>query len=389
MKVALLTTDNREHDRNHAAPQPYFGTAPQALLQGFTLLPELEVHVVSCLQKPAPAPEKIAPNIFYHGLVVPKSGWMRTFYQGCIRATRKKLREIQPDIVHGQGSERDCAIAAAYSGFPNVVTIHGNMKAIAEIYGRSFGNFYWLAAKLETLALKKTAGVLCNSAYTESLVAPRAKKTWRVPNALRTDFFSPAPVKLANSKPVILNIGVVEARKQQIALLAVARRLHECGLKFELQFIGKQTAGNYYSDVFTQQIADAERAGYARKLGVLSTSQITARMDAADALLHFPTEEAFGLVTAEALARGLKYFGSAVGGSVEITEGVPGAELFPAHDFGALEIAIARWLKQGYFPTTNATQIMRARYHPEIIVRQHLEIYKDILYKNEYPKPTY
>src|SRR5271167_911514 len=100
LKIALLTTDNRDHDRDYFNPLPRFGTAPAALLEGFARLPEVEVHVVSCVQRPVNSPEKIAPNIFYHSLLVPKFGWMRTAYQGCIRATRKKLREIQPDIVH-------------------------------------------------------------------------------------------------------------------------------------------------------------------------------------------------------------------------------------------------------------------------------------------------
>ena len=63
--------------------------------------------------------------------MVPKIGWMRTLFQGCVRATRKKIREIQPDIVHGQGTEADCAMSAVFSGFPNVLTLHGNMRAVA------------------------------------------------------------------------------------------------------------------------------------------------------------------------------------------------------------------------------------------------------------------
>jgi len=47
MKVAFLTIDNRQHDRNYAAKVPYFGTAPEALLQGFAGMPELEVQVVT------------------------------------------------------------------------------------------------------------------------------------------------------------------------------------------------------------------------------------------------------------------------------------------------------------------------------------------------------
>ena len=66
MKIAFLTTDGRELLKQYDTPAPRFGTAPEALLQGFALLPELEVHVVSCLRQEAPSPPKLAPNIFYH-----------------------------------------------------------------------------------------------------------------------------------------------------------------------------------------------------------------------------------------------------------------------------------------------------------------------------------
>lgn len=378
MRIVQLTTDSREHYGDYANPQPYFGTAPAALLEGFAALPEVEIHVVSCVQQAVPSPQKIGPNIFYHSLVVPKLGWMRTLYLGCSRAVRCKLREIQPDIVHGQGTERDCAISAARSGFPNVVTIHGNMKAIAQIYGAKFGSFHWLAEKLEKAALKRTAGVFCNSAYTESLVAPRANKTWRVPNAVRNDFFTPIPARGKNGMPVILNIGVTEPRKQQLEILKVAERLHAHGLKFEFQFIGKPPEGAYGERV-ADALRKAERAGYARHLGLLTTPQVVAAMDAADALVHFPTEEAFGLVTAEALGRNLKFIGSSVGGGVEIADGAEGAELFPATDFTALENALRRWLEAGSPRPQNAAAAMRERYHPEVIARRHVEIYREVL----------
>jgi glycosyltransferase involved in cell wall biosynthesis len=379
LKIALLTTDNREHYGDHAHPRPYFGAAPEALLEGFAALPELEVHVVSCLQRPVPSSAKIAPNIFYHSLVVSKPGWMRTLYAGCVLATRKKLHEIRPDIVHGQGTERDCALAAACSGYPNVVTIHGNMKAINQIYGHGFGSFHWLAAQLETFALKRTAGVFCNSAYTEGLVAPRARKIWRVPNALRTEFFSPAPERKTAARPVILNIGVIEPRKQQVELLEVARRLHERGLKFELQFIGKNTVASAYGDAFVKTLAAAEQAGYARQLGLLSSSQVMAAMDSAHALVHFPTEEAFGLVVAEALARNLKLFSATTGGVVDIAGGVADAELLPATDLASLESALARWLAAGTPASSNAAELMQSRYHPRVVARRHVEIYREVL----------
>ena len=379
MRVIILTSDNRERFKDYANPTPRFGPAPEAILQGLALQPELEVHVVACLQRPAPAPEKIADNIWYHALHVPKIGWMRTLYQGCIRATRKKLREIGPDIVHGQGTERDCAVSAIFSGFPNVLTIHGNMKAIAEFYQSRIGSFNWLASRLETFALRKTGGVFCNSAYTENLVAPRTKRVWRVANPLRSAFFDRPPGRPCGGRPVLLNVGALEPRKRQAEILAVARKLWQRGFQFEMQFAGETDAKTNYSDNFLRELAVAETAGYARHIGLLPVEKLIATFDAASALVHFPTEESFGLVVAESLARNLKLFTASVGGIVDIATGVEGAEILPMNDWQALENSLARWLAAGCLRPAGAAAVMRQRYHPEIIGRRHLEIYREVL----------
>src|SRR5262245_23414015 len=225
MVIAQLTTDNREPFREYHKESPWFGAAPEALLQGFMSLPDVRVHVISCTQQPVKAPEKLGENIWFHSLVVPKTGWMRTFYRGCIRAVRKKVIELQPDLVHGQGTERDCALSAAFSGSPNVVTIHGNMKAMTTFNRAHIGSFHWLAARLETLALRKTAGVFCNSAYTEGLVSSRTKRVWRVPNAVRPAFFTSPPEPERGARPIILNVGVLSSRKRQTEILEVGRQL--------------------------------------------------------------------------------------------------------------------------------------------------------------------
>lgn len=379
LKIAMLITDARVPGGLYDGPLPSLGTAPDALLQGFAGMPEVEIHVVSCVQQPVISPEKLAPNIYYHSLLVPKFGWLRTGYQGCIRAVRKKLRELQPDVVHAQGTERDCAISAIFSGFPNVLTIHGNMRAIAPIFQARFGDYYWLTAKLEQFTLPRTGGVFCNSAYTENLVTPLARKTWRVPNAVREEFFYNVPANKHPVVPALLNIGILQPRKQQLELLALADRLHRRGLKFEIQFAGDLSAATAYGVQFATELAKARKAGYARRLGVLSAPQLIAAMDAAAALVHFPTEEAFGLVVAEGLARNLKFFGANVGGVVEIAAGVDGSELFAPDDFAGLESGIARWLATDYPAPRNAAEIMRQRYHPEVIARRHLEIYRRVV----------
>ena len=65
MRIVILVTDNREPHKDYANPLPHFGTAPTALLQGLAMIPEIEVHVVSCIRRLVTSPEKIAPNIFF------------------------------------------------------------------------------------------------------------------------------------------------------------------------------------------------------------------------------------------------------------------------------------------------------------------------------------
>lgn len=379
MKIVQLTTDNREPFREYFKTTPYFGTAPEALLQGLARLPEVEVHVVSCTQQPMHAPEKLSDNTWFHLLHVPKSGWLRTGYQGCVRAIRRKVRELQPDIVHGQGTERECALGAVFSGFPNVVTIHGNMELIANLFHARVGSYLWCASLLERLALSKTLGVFCNSAYTESAVAKRARRTFRVANAVRRDFFElPAAMSPPGAKPRILNVGLISPRKRQLEILKLAEELHRAGRRFELQFVGTHIPSEAYATEFLGRVKVAESHGFARYLGPLATRNLISALDDAAGLIHAPSEEAFGLVVAEALVRNLHFFGTDVGGIPDIAKGIEGTELFSLQDERSLMDAVARWLQNGCSRPQSAAGEMRARYHPDVIAQRHIEIYREL-----------
>src|SRR5438132_10394734 len=260
MRVAVLTTDNREHHRKYELPEPYFGPAIEAVLQGLSGISDLEIHVISCAQRPMIAPSKLSANTWFHLLHVPKIGWLRTGYQGCIRVVRKKLRQIRPNIVHGQGTERDCAISAVFSGFRNVITIHGNMVSIVRATGAPMGAYWWAAAILERFTLPRTDGVFCNSRYTESVVRPRVCRTWLVPNAVRREFFeTPLPVRLTSSPPILLNVGSIVPHKRQLELLPVLEKLHHEGHVFQASFIGKADRRSSYAAAFLQQVNAPER----------------------------------------------------------------------------------------------------------------------------------
>jgi glycosyltransferase involved in cell wall biosynthesis len=197
---------------------------------------------------------------------------------------------------------------------------------------------------------------------------------------VRREFFeTPISKKPTTAKPILLSVGVVSPYKRQLELLELARDLHREGNVFELQFIGAADRKSRYGALFLDQIAIAERNGFARYLGTKSLRELIATLDSASALIHAPAEEAFGLVVAEGLSRNLKFFGTTVGGVSDIVSGVEYAEPFSPDDQLALRTAIANWLHAGCPQPRLAAEEMHSRYHPEVIAKRHLEIYREFL----------
>ena len=380
MKIAILSADDRELYKRYTSDSPIIPVPQEALLEGFLTIPDIEIHFVSCFQKHTSFPRQLNANTFFHGVHVPSLGWMKSGFSGCIFSIRNVLKKILPDIVHGQGTERECGIAAAFSGFPNVITIHGNMRAIAAFYKSPPGSYYWLASILESVALKKTGGVFCNSVYTEGLVRRSTTRTSLVPNPVRKVFFRPCIDRPRNPLPVFLNVGLISPHKQQVEILEMAMSLYASGLRFSLKFIGR-CPDSFYAKQFLSLISESSE--FAKFLGVKSGVDLVREMDSANAFLHFPKEEAFGLVVAESLARNLKLFGARVGGVVDIASSLQDVELYDPADWLGLKNGIMRWIKAGFPPAPATEPIMRSRYYPDVIANRHVEIYREVLSANK------
>jgi glycosyltransferase involved in cell wall biosynthesis len=385
MRIAVLTTDNREPFKQYEKPEPWFGTAPEALLQGLAASPGLEIHVVSCTQIPMKSPAKLAENIWFHSLHVPKIGWLRTGYQGCIRATRKKVREIKPDIVHGQGTERDHSLCAVLSGFPNIVTIHGNMVALEQLNRPRLGTYGWWAARLEQFTLRRTRGIICISDYVKGLVACYGLPTWVVPNAIQKMFFDfPRTTPPLQEKPLLVNVGVISERKRQHLLLTLLESLREEGVEFDALFVGVSSPQLPYAVKFMTRLEQANRkhGGFKHVPRLPDDPAFCRLFDQASAMIHFSAEESFGLVFGEAIARSLYLFASDVGAIRDLAKGVDRVQILGLNDWEGLKGAVRQWLVSGGHrlprPANPPAEFVQ-RFHPIPIAQRHLGIYREVL----------
>ncbi len=405
LRIAMLASEGRGTYRPATSPLS-FGPAPQALIDGFAMLgstksevaanyaiahpqssrasPLFELHIVSCNPVRVEHPiTKLSGNVTHHSVFVPRWGWLKTGYLGCIRAVRSKLREIRPDIVHGQGTERDCAICAVFSGFLNVLTIHGVMRAIFHVTRSRRFSYYWFAKHLETVALRRTQGVITISPYVDALVSPYSKQTWFIPNALEPFFFDSTTGHTRRSGPArLVNVGVISHRKRQVELLEHLLELRR-EVSFDFTFIGKTTQRNSYTKRFQEliQMADATYGGF-KHHEYLPDEAFRDLYDDNDAMIHFSMEESFGLTFAEALARNLTLFASDVGAIRQIAEGIPSCRIFAQDDFNGLTNCLKSWLRDDGYALPRAAapnQLIASRYHPKVIAMKHLEVYREIL----------
>lgn len=379
IKLLLVTTDNREQQKHHDRPEPWLSTPVESLVEGFAAHPdEIEVHIVSCAKRRMPGTGRIGPNLVFHQPIVPLPGWGRSLFAGCAIAVRRLARQLDVDLVHGQGTERDCAISAVCSGKPNVLTIHGNMERIHRMNLQGARAYYWMISRLETFALGRTGGVLCNSAHTRELVAPRTHRTWMVPNPLRKAFLEPpAERPVRSDPPTLLVVGVISRLKRSLEILDAFERLHREGHRFHLRYIGKAPPGGEFAARFHERIEQATHEGYASFAGPIDEQALARAMDQADALVHFPAEESFGLVIAEALARELKVFTARVGGIPDVIADCAGAEWFD--DLDALRGRVGTWIAAGCPRIPGDSAVMRGRYAPKVVAARHLELYREVL----------
>ena len=376
MKIALLTTDNREPFREYHKPEPWFGTAPEALLQGFARLPELEVHVLSCTQQPMRSPEKLAGNIWFHSLHVPKFGWLRTGYQGCVRAIRRQLRELRPDLVHGQGTERECSLSAVLSGRRNLVTIHGNMRTIGRVNRSRPFSYGWLAAGIERFTLPRADGVVCLTNHTRRAVAGLARRTWVVPNAVDATFFKLDPHP--TSVPVILVIGNVIRLKNQNALIRALDPL-AARQKFTVNFLGGAVPSDPYVAEFHRLIAARP---WCQHTGFAGREDVRYHLTGAALVVLSSLEDNCPMCVLEAMAASVPVAAANVGGVPELIEDRRTGRLFDPLDAQAMCRVVEELLADEPLRAhlaCAAREEAERRFYPDVVARRHLEIYHELL----------
>jgi L-malate glycosyltransferase len=324
-----------------------------------------------------PAPEKLSENIYYHTVRV-SGGYRRTLFTEAVQKTRAVIRRIDPDIAHGQGTEDYPGVCAAFSGYPNCITIHGNMREVVrKIKYRPFPATMF-TAMAESIALKKTDAVICNSAYTEQCVGKLNKNKVRIPNAVRSSFFElGSNIAEESARPILLCIGDILPYKNQIGLMKALDSLPNIA-NMTLLFAGRCDSCSAYGRKFLKMVDARMWCQYA---GYLPLSELQKRMAGCAGVVHPTLEDSFGLAVAEAQAAGVPVAASAIGGITDLMKDGETGFLFDPSTPETIRSAVSNLLdsKESVCVAERGRRFANKTYRPADIVEQHLQAYVAIL----------
>jgi glycosyltransferase involved in cell wall biosynthesis len=379
MKIVQITTDSREHFKQYSLPEPYFGTAPHGLLRGFEQIPDHEIHVISCSHQPTHAPEKIAQNIWFHQPIVGNYGWGKSLFSGCVLACRRLIAKIQPDIVHGQGTEKECALAAMLSGVTNVVTLHGNMRIHASRPEHNRSLYYKTVAFLEGLVLRHTDAVVAVSSFTKKLVSKETKRCVLIPNAVDPTYFEIKP-----DCPIIprfLFVGTIAPHKNPIGLIEACEPLLR-SRRCEIAIAGSGNMQSAYGRSFNDLV---ESIPGVTLLGFLDREDLKKEYQRSTALIHPTFEDNCPMTVIEAMACGLPVLASAIGGVPDLVQhGMTGILFDPTRPCDILD-AVDQLIHNpdiGKEMGSRAKEVAHERFHPLKVAQCHISLYEELIAKS-------
>jgi len=112
----------------------------------------------------------------------------RTRFHSRVRKLNKIAEKIQPDILHGHGTEDAYSLATIQGRWPAVISIQGVMEAYDKVEPKS--RFHW-TAKTEAITISKGSHFFCRTDFDSGFVAKKNKKAkiTYMPEAIAKIFF--------------------------------------------------------------------------------------------------------------------------------------------------------------------------------------------------------
>lgn len=269
--------------------------------------------------------------------------WYRHWHAYFLRqALKRRLQTGAACVVYAQCPlSAQAALSARVSKNQRVVMVaHFNISQADEWAGKGLipngGRFYRAIQAFEAEVLPRLDGLVFVSDFMRRELVGRIPAITKVAAAVVPNFLSdPGLPEKQTAVADLINIGTLEARKNQQYLLEIVTALRDMGRPLSLTLVGDGPDRRALEDkAQALKIGDLVRfSGFA--------SNAAGQIGRHRAYIHVATQESFGITLIEAMARGRPVFAGPVGGVPEVLgDGAAGLAL-PLHDAKAAARVVA------------------------------------------------
>jgi len=310
-----------------------------------------------------------------------------------VPALIKVIRSVNPDVVHGEGQDRQ-ALAALGAGFPTVITPHGVLFIESRMMrGHSLdipGTLrQYLVSGMEREVFRRASDMIIISGYLPQIYGPMLRaRTHFIENPIGREFFQ---IPRSPEAGRLLFVGTVVPRKRVHDIVsAVAHVLSmqeavssKAQWKSDLQLrIAGPLVDAGSEALLRSTIESTELQRRVVLLGPVSQSQLLEEYRRAQILVLASKEETAPQVIAQAMACGLPTVASAVGGIPTMVREGETALMFPLSDTQAFAKQLFRLLNDSQLRSEMEARIVREgreRFHPDSVAAQTVAVYREIL----------
>lgn len=318
-----------------ALPKLHPATWQRVLLDEFKTRPDLQLEII-VVRKQFPSDLEVQwENVRFHCLKVPGGARSLSLFWWETLRIRKRLRRIQPDLVHAWGTERGAAMVASRLGYPYLVTMQGLLQWYSQHV--NLGPYHQIDIRLEDPSLRRA-----RVATTESGFAVRWLKEHYPRLEVRQAEHAPNWVfhrirRRPELQPLrFLFIGVLSAIKGTDLLFRALDQLQE-QFDFRLGVVGSG-APEFVAELKRNSSTELwRRIEFRAQLQPAEVAEELARA----AIMLFPTRvDTSPNSVKEAAVAGLPVVASAIGGIVDYIQPGRNGITFPAGDLAAFVAAI-------------------------------------------------
>lgn len=375
MRVAMLGSFPLDPDRIPGGVEAVIKNlmVPLARIEG------LELHLVTCVQGLHQSRTTSYRGVTVHYL--PGQSYLGHLTDHFLeqRALRRKLQELEPDLVHAHGTGRFVA-AALGTGFPVVATVHGIRFREVVLFGGVKGHLRRRTTiRLEKRVLARLEHVFVIADYVRKAIAELTPaRFYPIANPVDPAYFDLAT---SDREHTVLSVAAVQPRKGLLHLVEAMALVRQEVPEARLRLIGKVLMPDYERQI-RNRIGELGLGGAVEMLGFIPDDELREHFTRCSVFALCSVEESSPVSIAEAMALGKPVVATAVGGVPDLVAEGQSGHLVRFGDVTGIAKALCRLLKDdGVRAAFSREARGRAErdFHPEAIARQTAAIYRQII----------